>query len=142
VKCTTNHILYVNRSKKTPEGGKYYCRSKGTAMIESTQIRWFSEQSGRWEAWPQKRRPNALKAKPTQRGKGTIRLNSSQIRWFSEWSGRRLDLERGSQRRQGRVGVQGTKSENWLSDNQKKAQLTLSQKGDKVEDEDDDDDVV
>ncbi len=38
--------------------------------------------------------------------------------------------------------IQGTQSENWHSDRQKKVQLTLSQgkkKGDEVEDEDDDD---
>jgi hypothetical protein len=36
-------ILNVNRPKETLK--RFCCRPRGTVLIESTQIRWFSEQS-------------------------------------------------------------------------------------------------
>jgi hypothetical protein len=56
----------MDRSKKDLNEENYN-RPRGTVLIESTQIKWFWEQSGR-EAGPREQWPKPLKTKLSSRG--------------------------------------------------------------------------
>jgi hypothetical protein len=57
MKCTI--IMYVNSPIKRHSRG-FHCKTRSAVLIESTQVRWFSEQSG-GRRDPRERQPRMLK---------------------------------------------------------------------------------